>query len=166
MNDIEMFVLDNQSEALVRLKERSLLLSCGCQVWLGHLNEWGYGHLSIASGKIRAHRAAYLANIGAIQVGAYVCHHCDNPACINPEHLFIGCPKTNMTDMSIKGRARGSIRKGEQNGFSKLTNDQVISIRKEYALGNTTQRELAEKFDVCRANISYIVRGIYWKDAA
>jgi hypothetical protein len=98
----------------------------------------------------------------AVPRGLHVCHRCDNTGCVNPAHLFLGTAQDNLADMRAKGRSAYGVLPGERNGFSKLTEQQVRDIRATYALCRVTQRELAKRFGVCRATISYVVRRIRW----
>ncbi len=96
---------------------------------------------------------------GEIPDGMYICHHCDNPSCVNPAHLFLGTPTDNMQDMRNKGRYDGC---GESNGQATLTEGDVRKIRRLYAGGGITQRQLGELFGVCRAHIGHIVNRRHW----
>lgn len=76
-----------------------------CWVWVGGTYRNGYGQATWQSGKISAHRLSWILHRGQIPVGMFVCHHCDNPPCVNPAHLFLGDAETNGRDMADKGRA-------------------------------------------------------------
>lgn len=79
----------------------------GCIIWMRGKNSNGYGHFALPGGRRRyAHRIAYQTYIGKISKGLEVCHSCDQPACINPEHLFLGTHRENMSDAKSKGRLR------------------------------------------------------------
>lgn len=81
----------------------------GCWLWLGFCQENGYGQLHARSlGERTAHRASYVLHRGDIPKGSLICHKCDTPSCVNPDHLFIGTAKSNMEDMSNKNRHRWS----------------------------------------------------------
>jgi len=77
----------------------------GCWLWTSTLNTWGYGQFQIGRTKqYRAHRIAYELTYGPIPAGMHVCHHCDNPRCVRPDHLFLGTHLDNMRDRQAKGR--------------------------------------------------------------
>lgn len=101
----------------------------GCREWVRHINADGYGMLWLNGGAKRTHRAAWIAEHGAIPDGMHVLHKCDNRKCINLEHLFLGTNADNVADKVAKNRqGRPNIR-GEQMGQSKLTDAKVRLIR-------------------------------------
>ena len=90
-----------------------------------------------------------------------VLHKCDNPACVNPEHLYLGDNEQNMADASERGSLGKGRSPGESNAKSKLTEQEVLEIRAKYEDG-ATQAELAEEYDVSRPNVGKIVRREAW----
>jgi hypothetical protein len=85
-----------------------------CWLWQGHVNDDGYGRVYITSGRGRrptrgAHRVAWEVTFGLIPEGRIVCHHCDNPRCVNPAHLFLGDDAANRRDCMTKGRVTGKV---------------------------------------------------------
>jgi hypothetical protein len=117
----------------------------GCWLWSGFLNNKGYGSISLGGqgGKIVfAHRFSYELHKGAIPDGLIVMHSCDNPRCVNPDHLSVGTHKDNTRDMLEKGRARGGSMRGEANPRALLNEDQVRYIRESKASHAALAREL------------------------
>lgn len=129
-----------------------------CWEYRGRRNQRGYG----VSGCGLVHRAMYEKHVGPIPEKAMVLHKCDNPACCNPAHLFLGDNAANMADMKAKGRGRS--RPGEHNGNAKLTMEQAREIRSTYPENNFTQ--LAKKYGVTPRVISLIVRGKSYREDA
>lgn len=159
-----------------------------CWNWLAGKVRDGYGFFSVNGNLHKAHRVSWVIYRGDIPEGMSVLHHCDNRACINPNHLYLGTHQDNMRDMVRRGRslsgdknpshlhpdrrARGlAITKnrkntvGERNANSKLTWDSVREIRALYGSGNITQVQLSKKYNVAQTVISKIVIGQAWKEA-
>jgi hypothetical protein len=105
-----------------------------------------------------AHRLVWEECFGPIPEGLCVCHHCDNPPCVNPEHLFLGTQADNMRDMITKGRRARQT--GENAPGRKLTAEQVEEIRK--AIGTT--RAIASRFGISQSQVSKIRRREQWQD--
>jgi hypothetical protein len=136
-----------------------------CWLWTGGHNGHGYGVLSVAGHTTTAHRASYELNVGPIPVGLCVCHHCDNPPCVRPDHLFLGTHRENLQDAAMKGRMAHS----ERSPRSKLTTEQVLDIRARYAAGGWgIGVKLAGEYGVTRQALAQIVHGATWRhvDAA
>jgi hypothetical protein len=132
----------------------------GCWLWTGARRPTGYGAFNGPGGiTVRAHRYAYELAYGAIADDAIVCHTCDNPPCVRPDHLFLGTVQDNVADRQAKGRSP----KGEQHGIARLSAEDVTSIRTLYASGRYLQRELAEMYATTQGRISIIVRGKQWR---
>ena len=156
-----------------------------CWVWTAGRMSTGYGYFNFAKERRGAHRAAWEFTYGPIPDGLHVCHHCDNPPCVRPDHLFVGTRKDNMRDMLAKGResqriwdgtqvrlmaegrARNGNRKarGERHPFAKFTEVRVREVRARAATGES-QRALAREFGVARNLIFMIVHRQIWRHVA
>jgi len=95
--------------------------------------------------------------IGDVGGPVTVCHRCDNPCCINPEHLFIGTQKQNIDDRDLKGRRNQA--RGERQGSAKLTEEQVKAIR----LDPRKQSVIAAEFGISRAHVGNLKANRAWK---
>ena|SRR3990167_5583641 len=135
-----------------------------CWNWIGSKNKFGYGQIGAMIGKkhkmFAAHRISYELVNDKIPKGLCVLHRCDNPACVNPQHLWAGTHQENMRDRSLKGRTVGS--KGEKNGKAKLNRKLVKEIRDLYKTGELSHTGLSEVFNVSKATIYYILNGKHW----
>ena len=130
-----------------------------CVEWIGYRDRQGYGRAWFDYQPIGAHRLSWSIANGPIPEGMCVLHRCDNPSCVNPEHLFLGTVSENHKDMMLKKRNVLSL--GERNGQSKLDAAKVREIR---ALkGIETQRRIAGRFGICCENIRQIWSRQTWK---
>jgi hypothetical protein len=144
----------------------------GCWEWRGNITCRGYGRLrlTVSHGRamILAHRVSWVAESGKIPDGLFVCHRCDNPACVRPSHLFLGTQTDNMGDAARKGRYALQVAPGmacgERNSHAKLTWVQVREIHRRYAAGETDKHALGREYDVTDTSIRFIVNGTQWKE--
>lgn len=160
-----------RGEPTIPLKERlysKIVVNkrSGCWEWTGTKRN-GYGRLIVGSRvngtrrNMSAHRLSYELNYGPIPEKMEVCHKCDNPACINPSHLFLGTKADNSADRDRKGR--NIIHTGEEQPMAKLTKKAVKDARWERAFRGTTFQRLAEKYGVSKKTIQNAVKGVTWK---
>lgn len=140
-----------------RFDVRHTVDASGCWPWIGGADRGGYGRFYVGDHTVQAHRASWMLHRGPIPEGKLVCHHCDVPGCVNPDHLFVGTDGDNAADRSIKFRSYSST---EPRGrIRKLTEDDVRRIR-------TSKRscgQIAREIGVHPNTISKVRRGIAWK---
>jgi hypothetical protein len=127
----------------------------GCWLWLGWINEGGYGGFGIGTRMVRAHRAAWMLFRGLIPPNMMVMHRCDNPPCVNPIHLSLGTHKENMEDRAQKGRTPKT--------WNRPTRQQILEIRELFATGAYTKTRIAEKFGMRVRTITDILLGKRYK---
>jgi hypothetical protein len=132
-----------------------------CWEWKAGRFPEGYGQFYFDDTSKYAHRVAWKFIYGDIPPGIKVLHHCDNPPCCNPIHLFLGTHTDNMRDKLNKHRE--NMPKGEKHGMAKLTEKDVKKIRELYQTGNYLQREIADIFNVSQALVSAIFFRRVWK---
>ncbi len=131
-----------------------------CWPWKGCINRWGYGRYRFNGSLHMAHRLALKFLRPDLELkNKVVMHVCDNPSCCNPNHLLLGTHADNQSDKYKKNRQA----KGEKNGQSFLTEQQVIEMRKKYIPRKMTYEMLAKEYKVCKDTVQKAVRGIYWK---
>lgn len=157
----KMLGIGRGGKATIRLKIdsfRSLVMNFigdECWNWGGPLDSLGYGHLSIKCVKFLAHRFSFAVFNGR-EPEKFVCHRCDNPKCVNPNHLFEGTQTDNMHDCSVKGRFND--RRGELSTTHKLTDQKVREIRKS----ELSLKKLALIYGVSKSAIHYVKSGGTW----
>jgi hypothetical protein len=130
-----------------------------CWPWTGgNTKRGGYGYYCHGNKIHRAHRIAYELSIGKIAEGMFVCHRCDNPACVNPAHLFVGSVLDNNRDAMFKGRNSY----GERCGHSKLRSRDVERIRECRRFGAKVS-DLSHTYGVSMSAIKQVIRGDTWR---
>jgi hypothetical protein len=147
-------------DAILRRTKR---LPNGCRVWTGAHDQKGYGQIRRDGRVYRVHRVIYAAKHGAIPDGTLICHECDNPPCVEEDHLFAGTSKDNTLDMTLKARDRGRFKPGLVPTTRKLSVADVETIRTEYAAGRATQVELARRYRTRQGHISNIITRRAWR---
>lgn len=131
----------------------------GCWEWIGARGKHGYGNFWDGQRYARAHRFSLALHGQPILPGQHVLHSCDNPGCVNPDHLRTGTHSQNMQDAFQRGRGRTPESSGENNGRAKLTRSDVAEIRSSRA----TRLELADTYGVSISLIGKIQRREVWK---
>jgi hypothetical protein len=127
----------------------------GCWLWDGFLSPRGYGKVLHNKKRWRAHRLAYALYIGEIPEGFFVCHKCDNPTCVNPQHLFLGTAQDNMDDMVTKERSM----RGTAHHKSKITESDVLKIRAD----KRSQQAIADEYGLSQTGVGLIKNRINWR---
>lgn len=141
-----------------------------CWEWQGYKNNRGYGTFLLKRKLVLAHRISWMIEHGSIPDGLEVCHGCDNPSCVRPDHCFLGTQADNNRDMWGKGRGRGggggvNHVKGSAHAHTHLTDSDIRTMRALREAG-VKIRILADRFDVSTSNVCFIVNRKTWKHVA
>lgn len=142
-----------------RLEENIFYSPDGCWYWTGCCFQHdGRGRIQVNGKSKLAYRMLYALKVGPVPDEKFLCHHCDNPICVNPNHLFIGDQLANYQDMVKKGKKRRH-QIGEKSSVAKLNNKQVIEIRALHGLKND---EIGTMYGVSGSLISMIRNRRLW----
>jgi len=133
----------------------------GCWEWVAAKNRAGYGLLKLPDACKLAHRVSYWIHKGPFDESMDIMHKCDNPGCVNPDHLEICTHAMNMADRIAKGRARESQRKRTD---LKLTSESAAQVKRLLLRGELSQRAIARLFGVTETSIRHIKSGRLWAD--
>lgn len=138
----------------------------GCWLWTRFVNPGGYGTIRLNGPRVLAHRASWTVAHGPIPDGMVVCHKCDTPSCVNPDHLYVGTQRQNMDDCSRRGRtgpqrAPASYRGCNGRGNAKLDASQVVAMRKMRADGVRVV-EIAERTGVTPGHVYKVTNSRFW----
>ncbi len=132
----------------------------GCWIWIASCAGMGYGQIKLPGERrqIYAHRLSYLIHKGPLPEGKHICHTCDNPKCVNPDHLFVGTSQDNHDDMTKKKRHTY----GQRSATAKITEEQARQVLGMVGLG-IKQNVIAKTFGLSQVQISRIKLGKRWK---
>jgi HNH endonuclease len=137
----------------------------GCWLWTTQHDKDGYGRLGRSpwegGRETIAHRLAWTLLVGPVPGGLWVLHHCDNPTCVNPEHLFLGSPLDNVADMVSKGRKAITRFSGEAHPRAKVSAAEVSDIRRRRRAGEGV-RALAREYGLHHTSVLSMLRGKTW----
>lgn len=131
----------------------------GCWEWAGSRDPNGYGRLNIGGTPALAHRVSWELNFGPITSADHICHRCDNPSCVRPEHLFKGDYLMNTADKMAKKRHRYGVSRGADHGCAKLTEADVREIRR---IGRPL-RQHAERYGISTTQVWDIINRRSWR---
>lgn len=136
----------------------------GCWLWTGaHATKTGYGYIKSGPDRrqLRATHAAWMIYKGSVPAGMLICHHCDTPGCVNPDHLFLGTALDNNRDRQRKGRG-GDLR-GTKNGSAKLTPQRVAHLRGLPWMTLRIATRLASEWGMSVSRLYHVRSGREWQ---
>lgn len=134
----------------------------GCWLWTGSCSHNGYGFFRFDGKNTQAHRVSYKLFRGEIPDGLFVCHHCDVPCCVNPDHLFVGSRRDNLNDAKKKGRNKLLGRPGERHYLTTFKDEDVIEIRKLSKNGEACAH-IARMYGKSETAIRWIIQRKSWQ---
>lgn len=161
----EAYMLPYLKDAYHRWRTKVDVDHSNCWLWIGAKYRGGYGYFGVRTPEkynkcYKAHRFSYeYHNNVRLESSQFVCHVCDNPACVNPNHLYIGDAHTNMQDTLERGRHRY----GTQVGHKSLTWDIVRNIRYDYFELGKSYAEIEKFYGISKAQVSRVIKNKIWK---
>lgn len=147
-----------QKDTLLERFWSQVAKSDGCWLWQGSRQRLGYGVFSYARRWAFAHRLSWMVHGGTIPEGLCICHRCDNPRCVRPDHLFLGTQADNMRDKVSKGRQS----RGTRIGNARLTNDIVQEIRARVLQGEPGV-QIARSLSISKSTVSMVANRHIWR---
>jgi hypothetical protein len=147
---------DDYAAVMLRIRAHSMTDAGNCVVWVGPVGPTGYGIIRFRQKNMRVHRVAYEATSGPIPTGMCVCHTCDNRACVNPDHLFLGTHAENMRDMARKKRANNAAAvqasklsrpRGTEHHAS-ILDEETVSTMRDMRRAGLTLKAVASTFGI------------------
>lgn len=151
------------SEDEIKRFNRHVFKTAKCWLWSAGVSSKGYGHFFVEGKQMPAHRVAWAIEHGADAGDLMVCHKCDIPSCVRPDHLFLGTNADNIRDMWAKGRRKEPI--GEASLNAKLTENEVREIRALRPQG-VTAGDIAKRFGICYSHVYDIWNRVAWGNVA
>lgn len=132
-----------------------------CWNWVGSVKH-GYGNLHNDKRNIGSHKLSYILHRGKVPEGKEVCHRCNNRACVNPNHLYVGTHKQNMQQVTADKRWLRMDHRGEKNNSAKIKATDVPIIRKLYSMGKYKKKQLAHLYNISISQIGRIINKRAW----
>lgn len=151
----------NQKDKVLNRFWSKVIKTKACWEWQAGKCSYGYGRFKLEGRYVGAHRYSYVIHYGELPKGLLVMHSCDNPSCVNPNHLSLGTNKDNMDDKVNKGRQSRLL--GSLNGRSKFTENQILEMRDKYVPYKYSVKRLAQDYNISEVVMYRIIHRILWK---